>query len=91
MDLYAYFKRNYRLGVPGAMSPKIKVEYALRLLTVRHLFEDHGAKIPSKLSYRAIAKEVGVRSGDTIMRWDHKDIGSDSCSCENERWMEKEV
>lgn len=71
--------RPYRLGEPGKCSPKKKVDFALALLKLRReKYEDAGLVVPSRLSFRAIAKAVGIKSPDTIMRWYHGNMSQEA-------------
>lgn len=67
-------RRNYRRGICGKMSSANQVRYALRLLELRRLhFRKYNYCHP-KLTYRMIARAVGVASPTTINQWDNKDM-----------------
>ncbi len=64
----------YRRGVSGKLSPRQKINYALKLLERRRAAKEKLGLVPSNLTYKAIANLVGVYSANTIARWDHSDM-----------------
>jgi len=75
-------RKNYRRGRPGKLSPAGQLDLGLRLLRLRKAYLWKFGSIPSrlsrKLSYRGIARRVGVFSPDTIMNWARTDMSPSS-------------
>lgn len=74
----AVLSRPYR-RVSGPSISRRQITYALRLLRARKLCRQRVGFIPRNLSYRNIAKSVGVHSPTTIMRWNHQDMSAGNC------------
>lgn len=73
----ANWPRNFRRGRSGKLSSMKQIIYGLKLLKLRRESIEQGIRNP-KLSYRAIAREVGVQSPATIQQWDTKLMTSEA-------------
>jgi hypothetical protein len=73
---YKTTARDYRRGIAGKSYSFKHIKYGLKLLEQRREWKKSYGRIPNKseLSYRAIARKVGVSSHVTIREWDKKDM-----------------